>query len=110
HQLTRLAPPARPGLRRSGSIGHHRRGEVFVAFSTGDGDEVHDRDLNRFFGAVVDATEESVLNSLWAAEDVEGREGRVIRALPPQPGLAPPRAAGKISDESSWASSAKTAT
>jgi D-aminopeptidase len=96
HQLTRLARRAGLGLGRTGSIGHHGSGEIFVAFSTADGDAVHDRDLNRFFGAVVDATEESVLNSLWAAEDVEGREGRVIRALPHEPVLGLLRAAGRI--------------
>ena len=96
HQLTRLARRAGLGLGRSGSIGHHGSGEIFVAFSTADGDDVHDGDLNRFFGAVVDATEESVLNSLWAAEDVEGREGRVIRALPHEPVLGLLRAAGRI--------------
>jgi D-aminopeptidase len=96
HQLTRLARRAGLGLGRTGSIGHHGSGEIFVAFSTAEGDAVHDRDLNRFFGAVVDATEESVLNSLWAAEDVEGREGRVIRALPHEPVLGLLRAAGRI--------------
>jgi len=96
HQLTRLARRAGLGLGRTGSIGHHGSGEIFVAFSTADGEAVHDRDLNRFFGAVVDATDESVLNSLWAAEDVEGREGRVIRALPHEPVLGFLRAAGRI--------------
>jgi D-aminopeptidase len=96
HQLTRLARRAGLGLGRTGSIGHHGSGEIFVAFSTADGDAVHDRDLNRFFGAVVDATEESVLNSLWAAEDVEGREGRVIRELPHESVLGLLRAAGRI--------------
>ena len=96
HQLTRLARRAGLGLGRTGSIGHHGSGEIFVAFSTAEGDAVHDRDLNRFFGAVVDATEESVLNSLWAAEDVEGREGRVIRALPHEHVLGLLRAAGRI--------------
>jgi D-aminopeptidase len=96
HQLTRLARRAGLGLGRTGSIGHHGSGEIFVAFSTADGDAVHDRDLNRFFGAVVDATEESVLNSLWAAEDVEGREGRVIRALPHEPVFELLQAAGRV--------------
>ena len=96
HQLTRLARRAGLGLGRTGSIGHHGSGEIFVAFSTADGDAVHDRDLNRFFGAVVDATEESVLNSLWAAEDVGGREGRVIRALPHEAVLGLLRAEGRI--------------
>jgi L-aminopeptidase/D-esterase-like protein len=34
------------------------------------------------FEAVVDATEEAVLNALWAAPEVVGREGRVGPALP----------------------------
>ena len=55
-----------------------------------------DRDLNGLFAAVVDATEESVLNSLWAAEDVEGRDGRMIRALPHEPDLELLREARRI--------------
>jgi len=43
---------------------------------------VPDRDLNDVFEAVVDATEESVLNALWAAPEVTGREGRIGHALP----------------------------
>jgi L-aminopeptidase/D-esterase-like protein len=39
-------------------------------------------DLNDIFEAVVDATEEAVLNALWAAPEVVGREGRVGAALP----------------------------
>ena len=87
HALTRLARRAGLGLARTGSIGHHGSGEIFVAISTGAGEHVADGELNPFFAAVVDATEESVLNSLWAAEDTTGREGRVIRALPREPVL-----------------------
>jgi D-aminopeptidase len=43
---------------------------------------VPNADLNDVFEAVVDATEEAVLNALWAAPDVVGREGRIGRALP----------------------------
>ena len=71
-------------------------GEQSVLQRAGVGDAVPDRDLNRFFGAVVDATEESVLNSLWAADDVEGRAGKVIRALPHEPVLELLRAAGRV--------------
>ena len=52
--------------------------------------------MNTFFTAVVDATEEAVLNTLWAAEDTDGREGRVIRALPHEPVLELLRAAGRL--------------
>ena len=96
HQLTRLARRAGLGLARTGSIGHHGSGEIFVALSIGKRRAVADDRLNSFFGAVVEATEESVLNSLWAAEDVEGREGRVIRALPHEPVLGLLREAGRI--------------
>jgi len=96
HALTRLARRAGLGLGRTGSIGHHGSGEIFVALSTGAGDHVADSELNPFFAAVVDATEESVLNSLWAAEDTKGREGRVIRALPREPVLDLLRRGGRL--------------
>ena len=38
--------------------------------------------VNPLFQAAVDATEEAVLCSLWAAVDTVGREGRLVRALP----------------------------
>ena len=41
-----------------------------------------DDDLSDIFEAVVDATEESVLNALWAAPEVVGRLGRRGPALP----------------------------
>jgi D-aminopeptidase len=46
------------------------------------GGVVPDRDLNPLFAATVDAAEEAVLNALWSAEDVAGRDGRLVRALP----------------------------
>jgi len=41
------------------------------------------RPLNPFFVAVVDATEEAVLNSMLAAPTVVGRDGNYSRGLPP---------------------------
>ena len=90
HQLERVARRAGLGLARCGSVGHHGSGEIFVAFAPpgrrprGDAPAatVPDRDLNDVFEAAVDATEEAVLNALWAAPEVVGREGRVGRALP----------------------------
>jgi L-aminopeptidase/D-esterase-like protein len=43
---------------------------------------VPDRSLDEVFEATVDATEEAVLNALWAAPEVVGRAGRVASALP----------------------------
>jgi D-aminopeptidase len=81
-QLERLARRAGLGLGRAGSVAHHGSGEIFVAFATATGSSFADRDLNPLFQAAVDATEEAVLCSLWAAVDIVGREGRLVRALP----------------------------
>jgi D-aminopeptidase len=81
-QLERLARRAGLGLARAGSVAHHGSGEIFVAFATSGERSFADRELNPLFQAAVDATEEAVLCSLWAAVDTEGREGRLVRALP----------------------------
>jgi D-aminopeptidase len=89
-QLTRLARRAGLGLARTGSVAHHGSGEIFLAFSTTArvprggalGPVLPDGALDPLFTAVVDATEESVLNALWAAETTTGRLGRVVPALP----------------------------
>jgi D-aminopeptidase len=81
-QLERLARRAGLGLARAGSVAHHGSGEIFVAFATSDERSFPDRELNPLFQAAVDATEEAVLCSLWAAVDTVGRQGRLVRALP----------------------------
>jgi D-aminopeptidase len=81
-QLERLARRAGLGLARAGSVAHHGSGEIFVAFATSDERSFGDRELDPLFQAAVDATEEAVLCSLWAAVDTTGREGRLVRALP----------------------------
>jgi D-aminopeptidase len=81
-QLERLARRAGLGLARAGSVAHHGSGEIFVGFATSDGRSFADRALDPLFQAAVDATEEAVLCSLWAAVDTTGREGRLVRALP----------------------------
>jgi D-aminopeptidase len=89
-QLERVARRAGLGLARTGSVGHHGSGEIFLAFSPPGRAErgapplpaLPDAALNDVFEAVVDATEESVANALWAAPEVEGRSGHVARALP----------------------------
>jgi D-aminopeptidase len=81
----RSAPAGGAGLgsARTGSVAHHRSGEICLAFSTAcGGDRLADYELDPLFGATVDATEEAVGNALWSAERVVGREGRVADALP----------------------------
>ena len=90
HQLQRVARRVGLGLARCGSVAHHGSGEIFLAFAAagrrprGEASvmDVPDSALNDVFEAVVDASEEAVLNALWAAPEVRGREGRVGHALP----------------------------
>jgi D-aminopeptidase len=82
NQLERIARRAGLGLARAGSVAHHGSGEIFVAFATSAERSFPDRSLDALFQATVDATEEAVLDSLWAAVDTTGREGRTVRALP----------------------------
>lgn len=96
HQLERIARRAGLGLARTGSVGYHGSGEIFVAFATADERSVSDDDINELFEATVDATEEAVVNSLWAAQDVTGREGRVVEALPHDETLGLLRQAGRL--------------
>jgi D-aminopeptidase len=93
--LERIARRAGLGLARTGSVAHHGSGEIFMAFSTRRG-EVEGRDLDALFAATVEATEEAVLNCIWAADDVTGREGRVQRGLPHEETLAILRAHGAL--------------
>jgi D-aminopeptidase len=94
--LERVARRAGLGLARTGSVAHHGSGEIFLAFSTSRGDEVEGRELDPIFVATVEATEEAVLNALWAAPNVEGREGRVERGLPHDEVLSLLRARGAL--------------
>jgi D-aminopeptidase len=81
HQLERIARRAGLGLARTGSVAYHGSGEIFLAFATSDERSLSDDELNPLFEATVDATEEAVVNSLWFAKDVTGRDGHTVRAL-----------------------------
>jgi D-aminopeptidase len=87
----RLARRAGLGLARTGSTAHHGSGEIFLALATGlrsprgepaPGVPVTGADLDPFFAAAVEATEEAVLTSMLAATTVEGRDGNSSVALP----------------------------
>jgi D-aminopeptidase len=92
-QLSRIARRAGLGLARMGSVAHHGSGEIFVAFSTARTPRalahvrrpvelLSDGLLDPLFAATVEATEEAVLNALWAAVDTTGRACRIAQALP----------------------------
>jgi D-aminopeptidase len=89
----RLARRIGLGLARAGSTAHHGSGEIFLAISTTsrvdrdgrpeDGPRVGGRALDALFEAVVDAAEESVLNSLLGAATTVGRNGNTSQGLDP---------------------------
>jgi D-aminopeptidase len=89
----RLARRAGLGLARTGSTASHGSGEIFLAVATGlrgrpsagvepRPTQVEAWDLDEFFVAVVEATEEAVLNSMLAAPTVTGRDGNTSPGLP----------------------------
>ena len=106
--LQRLARRAGLGLARTGSSGGHGSGDIFLAFSTGlriprasgqalrTVEVVDDEYLDPFFDAVVEATEAAVIDSLFRAETVEGRDGNVVHALPVARTLELLAAAGRL--------------
>jgi D-aminopeptidase len=88
---TRLARRAGLGLARTGSVATHGSGEIFLALAMGlraprgtapTGTPVTGTALDPYFAAVVEATEEAVLNSLLQAETVTGRDGNTSHQLP----------------------------
>lgn len=95
HQLKRLARRATLGMGNTGGFARHGSGDIFIAFSTANtmsdvGELKHLRDirmvpdehLDRFFEAVVQATEESILNSMTANSDMVGRDNNFVPAIP----------------------------
>lgn len=93
HGCSRLARRVGLGLARAGSTAQHGSGEIFLAAAPAsrlDRDarvhgtaQVAGRALDALFGAVVDAAEEAVLNSLLTAPTVTGRDGNGSPGLDP---------------------------
>lgn len=93
--LGRLAKRAMLGMARTGSPSTHGSGDYVIAFSTDAGLRhrhgatgaqpravLADDSMTPLFQAVVEATEEAILNSLLKAVTVRGRGGRTAEALP----------------------------
>lgn len=95
-QLKRLSRRCVVGLNRTGSFIHNGSGDVVIAFSNGTryrhtealGAEplailhLSPSTMSQAFRAVAEATEEAVLNSLFAATTTCGRNHRSVPALP----------------------------
>src|SRR5512147_1899719 len=94
HQLNRLAKRAALGIGRVGSTAMHGSGEIVLAFSTANQVPRETRKmvyrmkilldprLDPLYEAVIEATEEAILNALCMARDMDGVNGNRCRALP----------------------------
>jgi len=97
-QCRRLAQRASFGVARTGGVGENSSGDLFLAFSTGNqgmppchyGDEpalttqvrmLSNSYINALFDAVVEATEEAIVNALVAARTTTGVNGITAHAL-----------------------------
>ena len=94
--LTRLARRSFAGLARAGASMANGSGDYAISFSTAGSvrrtakrrsalsgvSELPNRLLDPLFEATIEATEEAIYNSLLRAETMNGREGRMVEALP----------------------------
>ncbi|MBA3769693.1 MAG: P1 family peptidase [Blastocatellia bacterium] len=94
HQLRRIVKRASLGIGLMGGIGGNSSGDIFVAFSTANKEAAAKLDgvaklemlpngrINAVFAAVVQATEEAIVNALVAAETMKGVNGNTAYAIP----------------------------
>lgn len=92
-QLKRLSMRAAAGLARTGSVYGHGSGDIALAFSTAYHIPYHAQDpmpaiamlhetrLDALFEAAAEATEQAIVNALWAATTVHGRDGHSRQAV-----------------------------
>lgn len=94
--LERLAQRAMMGLAKTGGIASNGSGDYAIAFSTDERvrvkhekasltDEtivVRNDAMSPLFMAVIEATEEAIINSLLAAKTMTGKDGNKVEALP----------------------------
>jgi D-aminopeptidase len=95
HQLKRLARRCSLGLARTGATSHSSSGDLFLAFSTANHAELQrekparlrlealpDESLDPLFEAVVQSTEEAILNALVAGKTMTGYQGHTVEGFP----------------------------
>lgn len=95
-QLERLAKRAMMGLAKTGGIASNGSGDYVVAASTAtemripyqtrsktdQGAVLRNDEMSPLFMATIESTEEAIINSLFAAETLSGRDGHKIEELP----------------------------
>ncbi len=94
HQLKRLARRAAYGVSACGGIASNESGDLFLAFSTANSAAVEthagvvsidclaEEAMSRFYEATIQAVEESILNSMFVAETMNGRDDFTVPGLP----------------------------
>jgi D-aminopeptidase len=92
-QMNRVCRRAALGIGRVGSYGAHSSGEIIVGFTTANVvprvaphplvqfNMILDIYLDPAYKAVIEATEEAILNSLTMAVDMEGAGGNRVPAI-----------------------------
>ncbi|WP_439489367.1 P1 family peptidase [Algoriphagus sp.] len=95
--LERMAKRAMMGLAKTGGIASNGSGDYVIAFSTAEGlrvkheaksgsldtaESIRNDDMSSLFMAVIEATEEAIINSLFAAESMDGNHGHHVEKLP----------------------------
>ena len=107
-QLRRIARRSFLGMATVGSCSANTSGDIAVAFSTANVHErnntkglvtshlIQDKDMTPLFRATVDCTAEAIVNSLFKAETIEGRDGNTSWALPIDETLEIMKAHGRL--------------
>jgi D-aminopeptidase len=92
-QLKRLAQRIPLGVHRTGGIGGNGSGDIFITFSTANknafGNEKVEQvstlpndQIDALFDATIQATEEAIINALFAGKTMEGINGNKVYGLP----------------------------
>jgi D-aminopeptidase len=95
HQAKKLARRVPLGMARTGGIGHDSSGDIFLAFSTANAEgfsapagklrrleQLSNADIDPLYEAVIEATEEAIIDSMVANRTMVGRDGAKSIALP----------------------------
>lgn len=95
--LQRMAQRAMMGLAKTGGIASNGSGDYVIAFSTAENLRIkhnkpdlaldslnllNNNDMSPLFMATIEATEEAIINSLFAAESMTGKDGNTSEKLP----------------------------
>jgi L-aminopeptidase/D-esterase-like protein len=92
-QLKRLAQRIPLGITRTGGIGGNGSGDIFIAFSTANKNAFSNTEerqvttmandqMNALFAATIQATEEAIINALFAGKTLVGINGNTVHELP----------------------------